>query len=193
MPCGSHARMTDTEYPELLAALDEFVEGLGLYERITGLYGLIAPLLGLIEREDRELSDEPVMSNPEAVLGLRRAAAGEPVDADAIHEHLTAVGLSYSEDQDPDFHVISQTAYAAAAWLTLLAGRNLRTDDSLDDGDDLLPRFAPSTFTQIADLLAWTRSDQMYLHWEDAADDPDLGDLSAATSALRAMYQELTA
>ncbi|MDX3233388.1 hypothetical protein [Streptomyces sp. ME19-01-6] len=184
--------MTDTEYPELLAALDEFAEGLDPRERVTGLYGLIAPLLGLIEREDRELSDEPVMSNPEAVLGLRRAAAGEPVDADAIHEHLTTVGLAYSEDQDPDFHVISQTAYVAAAWLTLLAGRGLRSDGYLEDGEDLLPEFAPSTFTQIADLLAWTRSDQMYTIWEDAAEDPDLGDLPAATRELKAMYQELT-
>ncbi|MGY0061485.1 hypothetical protein ACWY4P_33945 [Streptomyces sp. LZ34] len=185
--------MTDTEYPELLAALDEFAESLDPRERVTALYGLIAPLLGRIEGEDEELSDEPVMSNPEAVLGLRRAAAGEPVDADAIHEHLTAVGLSYSEDQDPDLHVISQSAYAAAAWLTLLAGRKLRTDDSLDDGEDLFPRVARSTFAQIADLLAWTRSDQIYIIWEDAADDPTLGDLSAATRELKAMYREITA
>ncbi|MER7795322.1 hypothetical protein [Streptomyces sp. NPDC097640] len=185
--------MTDAEYSELLLALDKFAEGLDPRERVAVLYGLIAPLLGRIEGEDGELSDDPVMSNQEAVRGLRAAAAGEQVDADAIHEHLTTVGLSYSEDQDPDFHVISQSAYAAAAWLTLWAGRGLRGDDSHTDGEDVLPRFAPSTFTQIADMAAWTRSDQMYLFWEDAIEDPDLGDLWAATHELRAMYVEITA
>ncbi|MFE0187361.1 hypothetical protein [Streptomyces sp. NPDC059008] len=187
--------MTDPTYPELLQALDEFIGGTdtGLAQHITGLYDLLAPLLDHIERADRDFSDEPVLSNPEAVGGLRRAAAGETVDADAVHDHLTALGLAYSEDQDPDFHVISQSAYAAAAWLSLLTGRKLRTDAPLEDGEDLLPRFAPSTFTQITDLLAWTRSDQVYIFWEDAAADPDLGDLSAATRELREMYRQITA
>lgn len=182
--------MTDAEYPELLAALDKFAEGLDPRERVTVLYRLIAPLLGRIEGEDRELSDEPVMSNQDAVRGLRAAAAGEQVDADAIHEHLTTVGLCYSEDQDPDFHVISQSAYAAAAWLTLWAGRGLRTDDAFEDGADLLPPFAPSTFTQIADMVAWTRSGQVYLFWEDAIEEPDLSDLRAAAHELRAMGKD---
>ncbi|MFI6763961.1 hypothetical protein [Streptomyces sp. NPDC050355] len=192
--------MTDATYPELLQSLEEFIESTNTgstnphhARHITGLYHLLAPLLSHIEHADLEFTDEPVLSNPEAVRGLRRAAAGETVDADAIHEHLTALGLAYSEDQDPDFHVISQSAYAAAAWLSLLAGRKLRTDDHLDDGEDVLPRFAPSTFTQIIDLLAWTRSDQVYVIWEDAATDPDLGDLSAATRELGAMHMEFTA
>ncbi|MGP3986947.1 hypothetical protein [Streptomyces sp. 3N207] len=183
---------TDTEYSELLQALDVFGGSLGPDEQVSCLYRLLAPLLGQVEREDMEFSDEPVLSNPEAVQGLHRAAAGEPVDADAIHEHLTAMGLVYSEDQDPDLHVISQSAYAAAAWLRLSAGRKLRTDDLAEDDEDLIPAFAPSTFTQIIDLLAWTRSDQVYIFWEDALTYPDLRDLQAATRELRAMYAEIT-
>ncbi|WP_207931124.1 hypothetical protein [Streptomyces sp. 8K308] len=48
-----------------------------------------------------EFSDEPLMSNAEAVRGLRAAAIGEPVDADAIHEHLTTMALVYSGTGTP--------------------------------------------------------------------------------------------
>ncbi|MFF3787051.1 hypothetical protein [Streptomyces sp. NPDC001933] len=71
----------------------------------------------------------------QALRQLRKAASGQPVDVDAVHERLTEVGLCHSEDQDPERHIVSQSAYAAAAWLRLLAGRKLRTTADLE-GDD---------------------------------------------------------
>ncbi|MFF1837166.1 hypothetical protein ACFVXE_23620 [Streptomyces sp. NPDC058231] len=183
--------MTDSTYRELLRSIEEFAEHLPPHERLAHLFGLIAPLLERVEREADEVGDEPMLSPQEAVRGFRRAAAGEPVDADAIHDSLTTVGLVYSEDQDPELHVISQSALAAAAWLRLWAGRDLRTE--LDDGDDLIPTFAPSVFTQVVDLLAWSRSGQVYMFWEDALTHPGPGDLPAATRELVAMRLELTA
>ncbi|WP_326807883.1 MULTISPECIES: hypothetical protein [unclassified Streptomyces] len=183
--------MTDTTYSELLGTIDEFAGRLDPQEQAACLYGLIAPLLDRVEQEDEEFSDEPVLSTPEAVEGLRRAAAEELIDADAVYDHLTAVGLYYSEDQDEERHVIAQTADAGAAWLRLLTGRELRST-SLEDDEDLIPSFAPSTFTQIVDLLAWTRSGQVYIHWEDAIADPGLCDLPAAIHELRAMHLEIT-
>lgn len=50
------------------------------------LYGLIAPLLDRVEQEDEELSDESVLSTPDAVRGIRKAAAGEPTDVDAVQQ-----------------------------------------------------------------------------------------------------------
>ncbi|MEV5770480.1 hypothetical protein AB0L49_04325 [Streptomyces antimycoticus] len=185
--------MTDATYSELLGAIDEFAGRLDPHEQVACLYGLIAPLLDRVEQEDEELSDEPVLSTPEAVRGIRKAAAGEPTDVDAVHEQLTEVGLCYSEDQDPERHVVSQSAYAAAAWLRLLAGRKLRTTRYLDGEDEgLIPPFAPSTFTQIVDLLAWTRSGQVYAHWDDALASPEWCDLPAATGELQAMHLKIT-
>lgn len=188
VPRAIQARMTETTYPELLRSIDEFARTLPPRERLARLYGLIAPLLESVEEEDEEFADEQELSTPEAVRGLRCAAAGEQVDVEAIHEHLAGMGLNYSEDQDPERHVISQSAYAAAAWLQLVAGHPLPT--GFDD-EDILPTFAPSTFTQIVDLLAWTRSGQIYLFWEDAEADPDLGDLAASTGELRGMFPEV--
>ncbi|AGP59787.1 hypothetical protein [Streptomyces rapamycinicus] len=186
--------MTDTTYSELLEIIDEFAAKLDPHERMRRLYGLIAPLLDRVEREDEELSDEPVLSTPDAVRGIRKAAAGEPIDLDAVHEQLTEVGLCYSEDQDPERHVVSQSAYAAAAWLRLLAGRKLRTTRYLEGEDeDPVPPFAPSAFTRIVDLLAWTRSNQVYVHWEDALTYSEEFDLPAATHQLRTMHREVTA
>ncbi|WP_413099610.1 hypothetical protein [Streptomyces sp. Inha503] len=186
--------MTDTTYSELLETIDQFAAKLDPHERVRRLYGLIAPLLDRVEREDEELSDEPVLSTPDAVRGIREAATGEPVDLDAVHEQLTEVGLCYSEDQDPERHLVSQSAYAAAAWLRLLAGRELRTTRYLEGEDeDPVPPFAPSAFTRIVDLLAWTRSDQVYVHWEDAVTYPEEFDLPAATHELRTMHREITA
>ncbi|WP_207931123.1 hypothetical protein [Streptomyces sp. 8K308] len=88
--------------------------------------------------------------------------------------------------------MISQSAYAVAAWLVLPTGRRLRLSDLLDDDKELVPPFAPSVLTRIADLLAWTRSDQVYLRWENAADDPKPGNLPAAARELRAIHQEFT-
>ncbi|MDI2126024.1 hypothetical protein [Yinghuangia seranimata] len=176
-------------YDEVLAVIDEFVGGLDRRDRLDRLYRLLAPVLDRVERATEELSDDPPLSTPDAVRELRKAAAGEPVDVDAVHERLTEVGLCYSEDQDPERHLVSQSAYAAAAWLRLLAGRTLRTTDSLECADeDLVPSFAPSAFTRIVDLLAWTRSDQMYFHWEDAVADPGDCDLPAAIRELQAMH-----
>lgn len=183
--------MTDTTYRDLLRSIDDFANNLPLGEQLTHLYGLIAPLLERVEQEEEDFRDEPVLSTPEAVRGIRRAADGEPVDADAIYDHLAEMGLVYSEDQDPELHVISQSASAAAAWLRLVAGRELRT--SSEDADDLVPRFAPSAFSQIVDLLAWTRSGQVYMFWEDAVTEPDQCDLPAATRELRAMRLEIGA
>ncbi|MEV6131371.1 hypothetical protein AB0M05_31980 [Streptomyces violaceusniger] len=88
---------------------------------------------------------------------------------------------------------MSQSAYAAAAWLRLLAGLKLRTTRYLDGEDEgLIPPFAPSAFTQIVDLLAWTRSGQVYAHWEDALTSPEWCDLPAATGELRAMHLKIT-
>lgn len=198
VPRAIQARMTDTAYSALLGAIDEFAARLDAQEQVACLYGLIAPLLDRVEQEDEELSDEPVLSTPAAVRGLRAAAAGEPTDVDAVHEQLTEVGLCYSEDQDPERHVVSQSAYAAAAWLRLLTGRKLRTTRYLEGEDeDPVPPFAPSAFTRIIDLLAWTRSGQVYVHWEDAWEDavasPDEWDLPAAIRELRAMHLEITA
>ncbi len=185
--------MTGTKYDELLVIIDEFADRLAPRARLTCLYGLMAPLLDRVEREDEELSDDPVLSTPDAVRDLRKAAAGEPVDVDAVHEQLTEVGLCYSEDQAPERHIVSQSAYAAAAWLQLLAGRKLRTTAYLEgDYEDLVPPFAPSAFTRIVDLLAWTRSDQIYLHWEHAIAYPEDGDLPAAIRELRAMHVEIS-
>ncbi|UKY47426.1 hypothetical protein [Streptomyces inhibens] len=184
--------MTDTTYSELLGTIDEFAGRLDLHERVACLYGLIAPLLDRVEQEDEELSDEPVLSTADAVRGIHKAAAGEPTDVDAVHEQLTEVGLCYSEDQDPERHIVSQSAYASAAWLRLLTGRKLRTTRYLEgDDEDLMPPFAPSTFTQIVDLLAWTRSGQVYCHWEDATTAPE-DDLPAATRELQVMHLEIT-
>ncbi|AOR30990.1 hypothetical protein BFF78_07960 [Streptomyces fodineus] len=185
--------MTGTTYDELLVIIDEFTERLAPQARLTCLYGLMAPLLDRVEREVEELSDDPVLSTPDAVRDLRKAAAGEPVDVDAVHEQLTEVGLCCSEDHDPERHIVSQSAYAAAAWLQLLAGRKLRTTAYLEgDDEDLVPPFAPSAFTRIVDLLAWTRSDQIYLHWDDAIAHPEDGDLPAAIRELRAMHVEIS-
>ncbi|QYC40219.1 hypothetical protein Nocox_13005 [Nonomuraea coxensis DSM 45129] len=185
--------MTDTTYDEWLAIIDELAERLDPRARLACLYGLIAPLLNRVEREDEELSDDPALSTPDAVRGLRKAAAGEQVDVDAVYEQLTEVGLCYSEDQDPDRHLVSQSAYAAAAWLQLLAGRKLRATAYLEgDDEDPVPPFAPSAFTRIVDLLAWTRSDQVYFHWEDAIAYPEDCDLPAAIRELRAMHVEIS-
>ncbi|MFF4948512.1 hypothetical protein [Streptomyces chattanoogensis] len=185
--------MTDTTYDELLGLIDELAERLTPRARLACLYDLMAGLLDRVEREDEELSDAPVLSTPDAVRDLRKAAAGEPVDLDAVHEQLTEVGLCYSEDQDPERHIVSQSAYAAAAWLRLLAGRKLRTTAYLEgDDEDPVPPFAPSAFTRIVDLLAWTRSDQMYVHWEDAIAYPEDGDLPTAIRELRAMHVEIS-
>ncbi|MGW2749005.1 hypothetical protein [Streptomyces sp. NPDC001450] len=192
-PRATHAGMTDTRYDELLGIIDEFTDRLAPRARLACLYGLMAPLLDRVEREDEELSDNPVLSTPDAVRELRKAAAGEPVDMDAVHEQLTEVGLCYSEDQDPERHIVSQSAYAAAAWLQLLAGRKLRTTAYLEgDDEDLVPPFAASAFSRIVDLLAWTRSDQVYFHWEDALADPEDCDLPAAIRELRAMHMEIS-
>ncbi|MFJ9850083.1 hypothetical protein [Streptomyces sp. NPDC101150] len=182
--------MTDTTYPELLTEIDELASGLPRQEQLTRLYRLIEPLLARVESEDEEFTDDPVLSTPEAVRGIRRAAAGEPVDADAIHDHLSLMALVYSEDQDPDLHVISQSAYAAAGWLRLREGRPLRTSVE-DNPDDLLPPFAPTPFSRLVDFLAWTRSEQIYTCWEDATAHPDVCDLQSATDALRAIRDGL--
>ncbi|MBC6466527.1 hypothetical protein [Actinomadura alba] len=179
--------MTDTTYPDLLRSIDEFADDLPPGEQLARLYGLIAPLLERLEQQEADFCDEPALSTSEAVQGIRRAADGEPVDADAIYDHLTE--MSVVEDQDPELHVIGQSASAAATWLGLVAGRELRTIVE----DDLIPRFAPSTFSQIVDLLVWTRSGQMYVFWEDAVTDPDWHDLQAATRELQAMFLEITA
>ncbi|MFH9246491.1 hypothetical protein ACH4LK_13780 [Streptomyces lydicus] len=185
--------MADTTYDDLLGIIDEVAGRLAPGERLACLFGLMAPLLDQVEREDEELSDDPVLSTSDAVRELRKAAAGEPVDIDAVHEQLTEVGLCYSEDQDPERHIVSQSAYAAAAWLRLLAGRKLRTTAYLEGEDEEpVPPFAPSAFTRIVDLLAWTRSNQEYFHWEDAMTYPEDGDLQAAIRELRAMHVEIS-
>lgn len=190
--------MTETTYEELLGAIDESAQRLTPQTRLACLYVLIAPLLDRVERADEELADDEVLSTPEAVRELRRAAAGESVDVDAVHEQLAEVGLCYSEDQDPELHVVSQSAYAAAAWLQMLAGRPLRVTANLQGyEEDLVPPFAPSTFTRIVDLLAWTRTDQMYVPWEDAIAVPDADpdeewDFPATMRELRAMHLEIS-
>ncbi|WP_031174004.1 hypothetical protein [Streptomyces durhamensis] len=184
--------MADTTYDDVLGLIDEVAGRLDPGQRLARLFGLMAPLLDRVEREDQELSDDPVLSTSDAVRELRKAAAGEPADVDAAHEQLAEVGLCYSEDQAPERHLVSQSAYAAAAWLRLLAGRQLRTTAYLDD-EDLVPPYAPSAFTRIVDLLAWTRSDQMYFHWEDALTSPEDCDLQAAVHELQAAVHELRA
>ncbi|AEM85174.1 hypothetical protein [Streptomyces violaceusniger] len=42
------------------------------HEQVACLYGLIAALLDRVEHEDEELSDEPVLSTPDAVRGIPR-------------------------------------------------------------------------------------------------------------------------
>ncbi|MBO2453166.1 hypothetical protein J4573_39155 [Actinomadura barringtoniae] len=182
--------MTDRTYAELISAIDEFARDWDSREQASRLYGLFAPLLDHVEQQDAELSDEQTMSTPEAVREVRRAAAGEPVDAQAIYEQLALVSLV--EDQDEDLHLIGQSAMVAADWLRLLTGLDLTSTTYPGEGE-LLPRYAPSPFTQIVDMLAWTRSNQMYNHWEDADDNADYADFSAATHELNAIYLEITA
>ncbi|MCX5107242.1 hypothetical protein OOK13_01565 [Streptomyces sp. NBC_00378] len=185
--------MKETVYDQLPRIIDEFTERLTSRARLACLYDLMEPSLDRIEREGEELSDCPVLSTPDAVCELRKAAAGQPVDVDAVHERLTEVGLCYSEDQEPDRHIVSQSAHAATAWLRLLAGRKLRTTADLEgDDQELVPSFAPSAFTRIVDLLAWTRSDQMYFHWEDAIADSEDCDLPAAIHELWAIHVEIS-
>ncbi|WP_171161935.1 hypothetical protein [Streptomyces sp. I05A-00742] len=188
--------MTDATYSQLSGIIDEFASSLEVDAQVACLYVLITPLLGRIEQAEEEYDDVPVPPSSGVVRALRRAAAGEPVDADAVHERLTAVALTCSEDQDSERHIMAASALAAAAWLGLREGRELRTaslKEGFEDGEDLVPPYAPSVFTQIVDLLAWTRSGQMYTFWEDAGADPDLCDLPAATREPRAMYLEITA
>ena len=68
--------------------------------------------------------------------------------------------------------------------------------EELEGVDSLIPTFAPSPFSRIVDVLAWTRSGQVYTPWEDALTypdpDADLCDLPAATRELQAMRLELT-
>ncbi|MFI6743567.1 hypothetical protein ACIBI9_62775 [Nonomuraea sp. NPDC050451] len=182
--------MTDRTYTELLTSIDEAARRLDPREQAACLYGLIAPLLEQIQQEDEPLSDEAVLSTAEAVQGIHLAAAGEPVDADAVYNQLVLVG--FVEDQDVDLHLMSQRALAAAAWLRLQTGRDLRST-IFDDTEELIPPYAPSMFTQIVDLLAWTRSDQLYTFWETAVAHPDVADLPAATRELEAMHLEITA
>lgn len=52
--------MGDTTYDELLGIIDEFAGRLDPRERLARLYGLMAPLLDRVEREDEELSDDPM-------------------------------------------------------------------------------------------------------------------------------------
>ncbi|WP_131738391.1 hypothetical protein [Actinomadura roseirufa] len=181
--------MTDRTYAELLSDLDEFARDLDSREQANRLYGLFAPLLDRVEQWDEELTDEPMMSTPEAVRAIRRAAAGQPVDADAVHERLCLVG--FVEDQDVDLHVMGQTAVVAAQWLSLLVGRDLRT--ILVPDEEPLPPYAPSRFTRIVDLLAWTRSNQSYWCWEDADAYAEFADYPAATHELTTMHQQITA
>ncbi|MFF7357231.1 hypothetical protein ACFZA1_32060 [Streptomyces filipinensis] len=106
--------MADTTYDDVLGLIDEVAGRLDPGQRLARLFGLMAPLLDRVEREDQELSDDPVLSTSDAVRELRKAAAGEPADVDAAHEQLAEVGLCYSEDQAPERHLVSQSAYAAA-------------------------------------------------------------------------------
>ncbi|MEV7383210.1 hypothetical protein [Streptomyces lydicus] len=77
--------------------------------------------------------------------------------------------------------------------MRLLAGRKLRTTAYLEGEDEEpIPPFAPSAFTRIVDLLAWTRSNQGYFHWEDAITYPEDCDLQAAIRELRAMHGEIS-
>ncbi|MGW3571825.1 hypothetical protein ACWDSL_49485 [Streptomyces sp. NPDC000941] len=184
--------MEDTTYPELLGTIDEFAGKLDPKEQVARLYDLMVPLLDRVAQEEEEFSDEPVLTPADVVRGLRQVAAGALADVDAVYEHLTAMGLYYSEDQDPERHVVSQMAFAAAVWLRLLTGRELQAT-SLDDDEDLVPPFAPSEFTQIIDLLAWTRSGQTYMFWGDALTDPDFCDFPAAVRELGAIHMEITA
>lgn len=181
--------MTDETYAELLNAIDESVRNLTPKEQANRLYGLIEPLLDRVERQDELLSDEQTMTTPEAVQGVRRAAAGESVDADAIFEQLAMVSLV--EDQDRDLHVMGETAAVAAEWLRLLTGRDLRST-TFPDAETLVPTYAPTPFTRIVDILAWIRTGQMYSPWEDAATDPDYGDFPAAIRELREMRRRIT-
>ncbi|MGW2254974.1 hypothetical protein ACWCXH_33045 [Kitasatospora sp. NPDC001660] len=107
--------MTDATYSELPGAIDEFAGKVDLHEQVAHLHSLIAPPLDRVGQEDEELSDEPVLSIPDAVRGIRKAATGEPIDVDAVREQLTEVGLCYSEAQDLERHVVFRPAYAAAA------------------------------------------------------------------------------
>ncbi|EID56524.1 hypothetical protein [Saccharomonospora xinjiangensis] len=184
--------MTDTSYAALLATLDELAERTEPQVRLAWLHDLIAPLLDRVEQEDDPLSDEPRISTPDAVRAWHRAAAGDQVDVDAVYDQLMTVGLVYSEDQDPDLHVISQTAYAAAAWLRLLTGRDLRsTVEDEEEVEGIEEWSGSSVFTQIIDMLAWTRTGQVYTFWQDAAADPGYCDFPVATRELDAMVSTL--
>ncbi|CAM3017819.1 hypothetical protein SAXI111661_14415 [Saccharomonospora xinjiangensis] len=182
--------MKDTSYAALLATLDELAERTEPQVRLAWLHDLIAPLLDRVEQEDEPLSDEPRLSTPEAVREWHRAASGEQVDVDAVYDQLMTVALVYSEDQDPDLHVISQTAYAAAIWLRLLTGRDLRSSVE-DEVEDIGEWSGSSVLTQLIDMLAWTRTGQVYTFWQDAAADPGYCDFPAATRELDAMVSTL--
>ena len=137
--------MTEKAFADSLDAVEELAGSLDLRDRLTCLYGLIAPSLGRLERENEPLGDDSPLSTPEVVERVRRAAAGEPVDVDAVYEQLTAVGYVYSENRDPDSHVIAQTAYAAAIWLRLLTGRDLRSTTSKGRSRRSALRLSPSS------------------------------------------------
>ncbi len=66
--------MTDTTYPDLLGATAELADNLTPNEQLSRLYRLIAPLLDTLPAD--EFSDEPELSTPEAVHGIRRQRSG---------------------------------------------------------------------------------------------------------------------
>lgn len=181
-------------YMELLSDITEALGRMAPPQRLCRLFELISPLLDEISWENRDFLDEPETETAEAVDSFRRIAAGEALDADAVHYHLTYFALVESEDQDPEMHVRSQAAWLAAEWLWLKEGRALRIDALIGS----MPEDAEPDLAAMVNTLAWTRSRQVsmlaqYVHDEALWNRHPFRNVPAAVQELRAILAEVTA
>ncbi|MFI9508860.1 hypothetical protein [Nocardia sp. NPDC052566] len=175
-------------YRELLAEVVIALERFDHRSRLDRLFALISPLLDDVAAQDEEHDEEPEMRTADAVAGFRGIATGEDLPIDTIHYTLTCFALTESEDQDPRMLVRSQSAWLAAAWLQLHAGRHLRLVEEVDD-------YGLATLPDIVNMLTWTRSQQVDVHTEYLGDAHSDGyaDLPAALAELRVIHTGLAA
>lgn len=185
-PAASSPVSVSERFTSLLATVASGLDRMSADQRLDRLFALISPLLDEIAQENRHFLDYPQMETAEAVNRFRRIAAGECLDADAVHYHLTHFAWGESEEPDRQMHVRSQSAWLAAEWLQLKVGRRLHVPDHLgeyDSGDS-------ATF---ANALAWTRSRQVCTRPEHVSDSSNLDgrDVRAAGDVLADILEEL--
>gem|GEM_PF-4381820 len=175
-------------YLTLLDQLATTLDRLDPAERLGRLFDLISPLLDEIAEQNGEFDDEAEMETVDAVRRFRSIAAGEALDADAVHHHLTSYALVESEDQDPEMHARAQAAFLAAGWLRMSVGRALRAQEIISDEC----RGTAYSSTELVNELAWTRSRQVSILVEYIANEyVSKRDVGAAADALADMLTEV--